>query len=244
MDRDRVEPHVESLPGEKARQWVGYHRGVAATSTTSYEFVWDVTADSIGPFCTDVDGNVLLDFTSHIAASPLGYNNPALRDALEAFDLPTPTKIAGQTFYSSTGWPPESPDVPGPTQLMDRLTELSSGYGLDTVFLSSTGAEAVENSIKICYDHREGASQAITFRGAFHGRTLGALSLNRSKAAHRSAFPEIPGVHDVPYCADRTCTRAACSCGFSRPETRTPHRYCARCSIRRGGTLTRTIWRT
>jgi len=132
---------------------------------------------------------------------------------MDEFDLPSPTKIAGQSFYASTGYPPDSPEIPGPTQLMERLTEIS-GEGFDTVFLSNTGAEAVENAIKISYDYRDGASQAITFRGAFHGRTLGALSLNRSKAAHRRDYPEISGVHDVPYCEDRGCTPETCSCGF------------------------------
>jgi 4-aminobutyrate aminotransferase len=214
MDRDRVVPQVERLPGERAERWVAHHRAVAAPSTAAYEFVWDLTAAAIGPFCTDVDGNVLMDFTSHVASAPLGYNNPSLSSKLAAFDLPTPTKMAGQSFYASTGWPPEGADPPGPTQLMDRLVDLTSQYDFETVFLSNTGAEAVENAIKICYDHRDGASQAITFRGAFHGRTLGALSLNRSKRAHRRDFPEIPGVHDVPFCGDRSCTRETCECGF------------------------------
>jgi 4-aminobutyrate aminotransferase len=214
MDRASAVPQVESLPGPRAERWVEHHRAVAATSTAAYEFVWDLTAASVGPFCTDVDGNVLLDFTSHVASNPLGYDNPALAAKLDAFDLPTPTKFAGQSFYGSTGWPPGSADPPGPTQLMDRLVDLTEHYGFDTVFLSNTGAEAVENAIKICYDHRDGASQAITFRGAFHGRTLGALSLNRSKRAHRRDYPEIPGVHDVPFCTDRACTSGTCECGF------------------------------
>jgi 4-aminobutyrate aminotransferase len=218
MDRDSVEPEVESFPGERADAWVEYHHQFAAPSTAAYGFVWDVTADAIGPFCTDVDGNVLLDFTSHIAAAPLGYNNPTIAARLDEFDLPSPAKIAGQSFYSSTGWPPDSPAIPGIPQLMDRLTDLTSGYGLDTVFLSNTGAEAVENAIKICYDHRPAANQGITFVGGFHGRTLGALSLNRSKAVHRRGFPEISGIQDVPFCSDRDCTRATCDCGFFPAE--------------------------
>lgn len=214
MDRDRVEPRVESLPGPRAEQWIDYHRQFAAPSTTAYEFVWDLTKEAVGPFCTDVDGNVLLDFTSHVAAAPLGYNNPMVAEKMAAFDLPSPTKIAGQNFFSSSGWPPNDVDHPGPSQLMERLTSLTGEYGLDTVFLSNTGAEAIENAIKICYDHRAGPNQGITFTGAFHGRTLGALSLNRSKAVHRRDFPEISGIHDVPYCRDSGCTRETCSCGF------------------------------
>ncbi|WP_247000347.1 aminotransferase class III-fold pyridoxal phosphate-dependent enzyme [Halosolutus gelatinilyticus] len=197
MDRDTVEPQVERIPGERAKRWVDYHHEFAAPSTYVYEFVWDAQADAIGPFCTDVDGNVLMDFTSHVAAAPLGYNNPAVRDRLDAFDLVDPLKIAGQDFYVSGGGPPEDPDFPGPTQLMDRLIAMTDHYDMDRVFLSNSGAEAVENAIKICY--ASGGHRAVTFDGAFHGRTLGALSLNRSKAVHRTGYPEVPGVVSVPY---------------------------------------------
>jgi len=208
MDRDTAEPVVRTMPGEKATQWVAYHQQFAAPSSYVYEFVWDLTADAEGPFCTDVDGNVLLDFTSHVAAAPLGYNNPKILDRLEAFELFDPGKIAGQDFYASGGRPPEDPALPGPSQLMDRLTDLTAHYGLDTVFLSNSGAEAVENAIKICY--ASGGHRAVTFDGAFHGRTLGALSLNRSKAVHRRGYPEVPGVVSVPYC---DC-EGDCDCGW------------------------------
>lgn len=213
MDRHTATPDVTDLPGEHAREWVDYHHESAAPSTYVYEFVWDRTAPAEGPFCTDVDGNVLMDFTSHVAAAPLGYNNPLVMEPLAEFDLVDPLKIAGQDFYVAGG---ESPGdgLPGSSGLMERLTEVTAHYDMDTVFLSNSGAEAVENAIKIAYDDSGGAKHAITFDGAFHGRTLGALSLNRSKAVYRREFPEISGVHDVPFCDDRTCTPETCSCGF------------------------------
>nr|WP_267662899.1 aminotransferase class III-fold pyridoxal phosphate-dependent enzyme [Halorubrum yunnanense] len=178
-----------------------------------HEFVWDRTAPAEGPFCTDVDGNVLMDFTSHVAAAPLGYNNPKIMEPLAEFDLVDPLKIAGQDFYAAGG---ESPGdgLPGSSGLMERLMEVTAHYDMDTVFLSNSGAEAIENAIKIAYDDAGGAKHAITFDGAFHGRTLGALSLNRSKSVYRRDFPEISGVHDAPFCEDRTCTPDTCSCGF------------------------------
>lgn len=197
MDRDTAEPAVEQMPGKRASEWSEYHHQFSAPSTYVYDFVWDYMEDAQGPFCTDVDGNVLMDFTSHVAAAPLGYNNPKIMDKMDEFDLPDPTKIAGQDFYAAGGWPPEDPEFPGPTQLMDRLTDLTSHYDMDTVFLSNSGAEAVENAIKICY--ASGGHRAFTFDGAFHGRTLGALSLNRSKQPHRKGYPEIGGVVSVPY---------------------------------------------
>ncbi len=213
MDRHTATPDVTDLPGDRAREWVEYHHESAAPSTYVYEFVWDRTAPAEGPFCTDVDGNVLLDFTSHVAAAPLGYNNPLIMDPLAEFDLVDPLKIAGQDFYVAGGDSPGD-GLPGSSGLMERLTEVTSHYDMDTVFLSNSGAEAVENAIKIAYDDADGAKHAITFDGAFHGRTLGALSLNRSKSVYRREFPEISGVHDAPFCDDRHCTPETCSCGF------------------------------
>jgi len=212
MDRDTAEPSVSSLPGQRAREWVDYHHERTAPSTYVFEFVWDHTAPAEGPFCTDVDGNVLMDMTGHVAAAPLGYNNPKLTERLAEFDLPDPAKIAGQDFYVASG-PLDDHEYPAPADLMERLTDRSAHYGMDTVFLSNSGAEAVENAIKICYDHTEG-QHAVTFEGAFHGRTLGALSLNRSKSVYRRDFPQISGVHEVPFCDDRACDADTCSCGF------------------------------
>jgi 4-aminobutyrate aminotransferase len=208
MDRETAEPSVGTMPGERAREWVQYHGERAATTTYVYDFVWDLTEEAEGPFCVDVDGNVLLDFTSHVAAAPLGYNNPKIMDRVEEFDLVDPLKIAGQDFYTSGGWPPDDPEFPGSTQLMDRLVDLSDHYGMDTVFLSNSGAEAVENAIKMCY--ADGGHRGFCFEGAFHGRTLGALSLNRSKRPHRKGYPEVPGVVSAPYC---TCD-GDCTCGW------------------------------
>jgi 4-aminobutyrate aminotransferase len=227
MNRDTAEPQVDGFPGTRAKEWVDYHQSTAALSTYVYDFVWDRTAPAEGPFCTDVDGNVLMDFTSHVAAAPLGYNNPTLMERLREFDLVDPLKVAGQDFYVAGGHHlPESQDVPGPAGLMDRLTRLTEHYGMDTVFLSNSGAEAVENAIKVSYDVSGGAKHGVTFEGAFHGRTLGALSLNRSKEKYRRHFPEVAGIVDVPYCDDRTCTPETCSCGFffgaagDEPESR------------------------
>jgi len=196
------------MPGDKAEEWVSHHHEHAAPSTYVYEFVWDITEDAAGPFCTDVDGNVLMDFTSHVAAAPFGYNNPRVMDRLEEFDLVDPSKIAGQDFYASGGGEPEDPETPTSTQLLHRLTDITDHYDLDTVFLSNTGAEAVENAIKICYANR--GHRAFTFDGAFHGRTLGALSLNRSKTVHRKGYPELGGVVSAPYCS----CEGECTCGW------------------------------
>src|SRR5699024_5702395 len=156
---------------------------------------------------------VLLDFTSHVGAAPLGYNNPLILDPMQEFDLVDPLKIAGQDFYVSGGGTPENPDVPTPSGLMDRLLETTSQYGMDRVFLSNSGAEANENALKISYDHTDG-KYVITMEGAFHGRTLGTLSLNRSKGGYRRKYPEVSSIHTVPFCDDQDSDAESCSCGF------------------------------
>ena len=212
MDRASAVPRVRDLPGERAREWVSAYRTNAAPSTYVYDFVWDPAKPAIGPFCTDVDSNVFLDFTSHVGAAPLGYNNPSILEPMAEFDLVDPLKIAGHDFYIGHGEATEA-DFPGPAGVMDRLVAASSEYGLDRVFLSNSGAETVENAIKVCYS-ASGGTYGISFKGAFHGRTLGALSLNRSKSVYREGFPELAGTHDMPFCQDRTCTAETCGCGF------------------------------
>ncbi|AKU09455.1 aminotransferase class III-fold pyridoxal phosphate-dependent enzyme [Haloferax gibbonsii] len=214
MDRDTAEPDAAALPGPNAKQWVEFHHKHAAPSEYSHEFVWDVTAEADGPFVTDVDGNVLLDFTCHIGAAPLGYNNEKVLSKLREFDLVEPMKIAGQDMYFGAGPDPETAEFPGSSHLMDKLTDVSSHYGMDTVFLSNSGAEAVENAMKITHDHKAPAKYGYAFEGSFHGRTLGTLSLTKSKEVYTRHYPQVAGIETVPFCADSGCSADSCDCGF------------------------------
>ncbi len=204
------------MPGERARAWVEHHREAAAPSEHSHAFVWDITADAEGPFVTDVDGNVLMDFTCHIGAAPLGYGNPKILEKVREFDLVEPLKIAGQDLYFAGGNGLDDREFPGSSRLMHELVDRSSQYGHDTVFLSNSGGEAVENAMKVAYDACERPKYGITFTGAFHGRTLGTLSITRAKDVYTRKFPEIAGIREVPFCADRTCSPGTCDCGFFR----------------------------
>ncbi|WP_129113466.1 aminotransferase class III-fold pyridoxal phosphate-dependent enzyme [Halegenticoccus tardaugens] len=214
MDRATAEPDVTAIPGPNAERWIEYHGRHAAPSEYSHEFVWDVTAAADGPFVTDVDGNVLLDFTCHIGAAPLGYNNEKMLGTLREFSLIEPMKIAGQDMYYGAGVDPESADVPGSSHLMEKLIEVSSQYGMDTVFLSNSGAEAVENAMKITYDRNPAAKYGLAFEGSFHGRTFGTLSVTHSNEVYTRHYPELAGIRTVPFCDDRQCTPDACDCGF------------------------------
>ncbi|MBZ6494207.1 aminotransferase class III-fold pyridoxal phosphate-dependent enzyme [Natrinema longum] len=214
MDRDTAEPDTDAIPGPNAQQWVDFHQEYSAPSEYSHEFVWDITREADGPFVTDVDGNVLLDFTCHIGAAPLGYNNQKVLGKLREFDLVEPMKIAGQDMYFGSGPSPDDADFPGSSHLMAKLTEVSSQYGMDTVFLSNSGAEAMENAMKITHDRRAPAKYGVAFSGSFHGRTLGTLSLTKSKEVYTRHYPEISGIETVPFCADRGCDADSCDCGF------------------------------
>ena len=215
MDRATAEPDVDAFPGPHAEKWIDFHTRHAAPSEYSHEFVWDVTRAAEGPFVTDVDGNCLLDFTCHIGAAPLGYNNGKVLDKVREFDLVEPMKIAGQDLYFGTGPDPNSVDIPGTGHLMERLTEVSSQYDMDTVFLSNSGAEAVENALKLVYDNNPQAKYGLAFENSFHGRTFGTLSVTRSNEVYTRHYPEIAGIKTVSFCDDRHCTPDTCDCGFA-----------------------------
>lgn len=207
MDINTVEPLIKTKPpGPRAKKIIRHVKKYAAPSTHE-EFVWDASRPAIGPFCTDPDGNIILDLASHVASLALGYNYPKI---LEDIGVPVdPLKIAGQDFM--VYYPPKKPfgnssfkpakDMKTPQDLQEILINITSQFKFNKVFLINSGAEAVENAIKICYDNRNmGKQYGICFSGAFHGRTLGALSLNRSKTVHRKRYPSIPNMVELPYC--------------------------------------------
>ena len=79
--------------------------------------------------------------------------------------------------------------------LAEKLGRLTPGTGAKKVFFTNSGTETIEAAIKLAryYTKRQ---HIIAFHGAFHGRTLGSLSLTASRASHRAHFgPLIPGVH-------------------------------------------------
>ncbi|KZN22453.1 4-aminobutyrate aminotransferase [Haladaptatus sp. R4] len=213
MDRDTAYPDAATLPGPNAERWIDFHTEHAAPSEFSHEFVWDITGESHGPFVSDVDGNVLLDFTCHIGAAPLGYNNEKILDRVREFSLVEPMKIAGQDIYFGDGPDPKTAEFPASSHLIEKLVDVSGQYGMDTVFLSNSGAEAMENAMKITHDHNPAAKYAYTFDGSFHGRTLGTLSITRSNEVYTRHYPEIAGVRTVPFC-DAHDGNDSCDCGF------------------------------
>jgi len=180
------------LPGPKAKELFenkfNKYMGLVALP---YPFIYGGNGE--GCYVHDADGNVFLDFVSQIAAQPLGYNHPRMVKVLERYVGKAPLKLAGHDFY------PEEH-----AHMIEKIANITP-EGLNCTFLVNSGAEAVENAMKICYRKRPAAKIAISIEGAFHGRTLGALSLTNSKAVHKKNYPELP-VRHVPWSKDGIAT--------------------------------------
>jgi len=174
----------DKIPGPKAKRVIDMMKKHAYDSTFMYSLVV-----SHGHNCIieDVDGNKYLDFTSNIGACPLGYSHPDIIEILSAYSSNGTYKIAGQDFYCK-----EHADL-----AESIFTILPAGF--KTFFINS-GAEAVENAIKIAY-RKKGPLPGISCTGAFHGRTLGALSFTSSRPVQKHNFPEFP-VKRIKFCTE------------------------------------------
>jgi 4-aminobutyrate aminotransferase len=173
------------LPGPKAKAIIERDRAVVSPSyTRSYPFVM---ARGAGAVVEDVDGNVFLDCTAGIAVAATGHSHPdvvrAVTEQAQRF-----LHMSGTDFYYE-------PQV----KLAEELAAIAPIEGGVRSFFGNSGAEAIEACMKVSrYATRR--TNIIAFLGAFHGRTLGALSLTASKAIQRRGFgPMAPGVFHAPY---------------------------------------------
>ncbi|MGV8142084.1 MAG: aminotransferase class III-fold pyridoxal phosphate-dependent enzyme [Candidatus Pacearchaeota archaeon] len=162
------------VPGPKSLKIAEHLRKVNGAWAVPFPFVH--SAGGEGSYSEDIDGNRFLDFGSQIATNPFGYNHDEMINVVKKYSTRHPIKYAGQDFI-----------VPEHGQLLDELISISP-KGMNGGFLVNSGAEAVENAIKLCMHHRPGMKFSTSFDGAFHGRTLGALSLHHSKAVHRHGY--------------------------------------------------------
>jgi 4-aminobutyrate aminotransferase len=141
--------------------------------------------------CEDLDGNRFIDFASQIATHPMGYNNPEMLSVIRRYRKRFPIKYGGQDF-----------SVKEHLNLIEELVGIAP-RGMNAAFLVNSGAEAVENAIKIAMRNRKKKRFSVSLEGAFHGRTLGALSLHHSKAIHRKGYllepnKELPFSDEAP----------------------------------------------
>ena len=174
-----------ALPGPKAKALIERDAQVVSPSyTRDYPLV---IARGEGAFVEDVDGNVFLDCTAGIAVTSTGHSHPdvvkAITDQAGRF-----LHMSGTDFYYE-------PQV----RLAEELAAIAPMPGPHRSFFGNSGTEANEAALKLARFHskRQGI---IAFLGAFHGRTMGSLSLTASKPAQRRGFaPFLPGVYHAPY---------------------------------------------
>jgi 4-aminobutyrate aminotransferase len=173
------------LPGPKARAAVKVDdRLMSPSYTRSYPLV---ARSGRGVRIEDVDGNEFLDFAAGIAVNSTGHCHPEVVAAIQkqAAEL---IHISGTDFFHEPL-----------TEFAERLSAVAPMPGPHRFFYGNSGAEAVECALKLARYHT-GRHHVISFFGAFHGRTMGALSLTGSKPQQKRRFsPMLPGVTHIRY---------------------------------------------
>jgi 4-aminobutyrate aminotransferase len=179
-------PEIKTaLPGPKAKAIIDRDRQFVSPSyTRDYPFV---IARGEGAVVEDVDGNLFLDCAAGIAVNSTGVSHPdvvkAITEQAQKF-----IHMSGTDFYYE-------PQV----RLAEGLAGIVPIEGPVRSFFGNSGTEATEAAIKLAryYTKRQ---NIIAFFGAFHGRSLGSLSLTASKGIQRRGFgPLMPGVYHAPF---------------------------------------------
>jgi 4-aminobutyrate aminotransferase len=181
-----VGPKIKTtLPGPNAKRVMARdEKYISPSYTRSYPLV---AKSGQGIVVTDVDGNEFLDFSAGIAVTSTGHCHPDVVAAMQeqAGEL---IHMSGTDFYYENM-----------VTLAERLSKLAPMPGPHKVYYGNSGAEAVECALKLARYHTK-RQNVIAFYGAFHGRTMGALSLTASKPQQRRRFaPLVPGVTHIRY---------------------------------------------
>jgi 4-aminobutyrate aminotransferase len=181
-----VGPKIKTaLPGPNAKRILaGDDRYISPSYTRSYPLV---ARSGRGVVITDVDGNEFFDFSAGIAVTSTGHCHPDVVAAIQ--------KQAGELIHmSGTDFYYESM-----VQLAERLSKIAPMPGPHKIYYGNSGTEAIEAALKLARYHSK-RQNVIAFFGAFHGRTMGALSLTASKPQQKRRFgPLVPGVTHVRY---------------------------------------------
>src|SRR5436309_12398255 len=174
-----------ALPGPNAKRILaGDEKYISPSYTRSYPLV---AKSGRGIVVTDVDGNEFFDFSAGIAVVSTGHCHPDVVAAIQ--------KQAGELIHmSGTDFYYENMIT-----LAERLSKIAPMPGPHKIYYGNSGTEAVEAAFKLARYHTK-RQYVIAFYGAFHGRTMGALSLTASKPQQRRRFaPLVPGVTHIPY---------------------------------------------
>ena len=174
-----------AIPGPNAKRILaGDERYISPSYTRSYPLV---AKRGRGIVVEDVDGNEFFDFSAGIAVTSTGHCHPEVVAAIQkqAAEL---IHMSGTDFYYESL-----------VTLAERLSKIAPMPGPHKIYYGNSGAEAVEGALKLARYHTK-RQQVVAFFGAFHGRTMGALSLTASKPQQKRRFsPLVPGVTHVRY---------------------------------------------
>ncbi len=174
-----------AIPGPNAKRILaGDEQYISPSYTRSYPMV---AKRGRGIVVEDVDGNEFFDFSAGIAVVSTGHCHPEVVAAIQ--------KQAGELIHmSGTDFYYE-----GMVTLAERLSKIAPMPGPHKIYYGNSGAEAIECALKLARYHTK-RQHIIAFLGAFHGRTMGALSLTASKPQQKRRFsPMVPGVTHVRY---------------------------------------------
>ena len=174
-----------ALPGPNAKRILaGDERLISPSYTRSYPLV---AKRGRGVMIEDVDGNEFMDFAAGIAVCSTGHCHPEVVSAIQRQSAEL-IHMSGTDFYYENM-----------VTLAERLSKVAPMKGPHRFYFGNSGAEAIEAALKLARYHTK-RQNVIAFLGAFHGRTMGALSLTASKPQQKRRFaPLVPGVTHVPY---------------------------------------------
>ena len=180
------------IPGPRSREL--YARREAAVPRGPYNATPIFVKEGKGAILTDVDGNRLIDFAGGIGCLNVGHAN----DAVAAAVAEQARRFTHTCFHVA---PYESY-----VRLAERLNALVPGAGPKKTFFANSGAEAVENAVKIARA-ATGREAVIAFEDGFHGRTLLAMSLTSKVHPYKAGFgPFAPEIYRVPYAYCYRCS--------------------------------------
>jgi 4-aminobutyrate aminotransferase / (S)-3-amino-2-methylpropionate transaminase / 5-aminovalerate transaminase len=191
MDIPQERKLVNEIPGPRSREW--FERREAAVPRGVANVHPIVTARAAGAIVEDVDGNRLIDFATGIAVLNVGHSAPEVVAAAQLqLELDTHT-----CFHVTANEPY--------IELAERLNALTPGDHEKKTMFANSGAEAVENAVKIARKHT-GRSAVVVFDHAFHGRTLLAMSLTAKVMPYKEGMgPFAPEVYRLPLAYPYRC---------------------------------------
>lgn len=173
------------IPGPRSRELMRLKERYVANGKSVFAPIFVDRAE--GALLTDVDGNTYIDLAGGFGVMNVGYSQPAVIEAIR--------RQAERFTHTDFSVVPYESYV----RLAQRLSELAPMSGPKKAVFFNSGAEAVENAIKIA-KHHTGRRAVIAFEGAFHGRTWMALTLTHKVKPYKAGLgPFVPEVYRAPY---------------------------------------------